>query len=185
MSEQFKSLSQVHAERNAAIRERDEALERGEYLKGLHADVRRYAEKVEAERDQAIRERDEARAKLSAVERQRDALSASIKQTCGSDGSCENCGCVPSMQMPFQLCDECKDIGRDGRDALSAELEQARELLHHVFALAVAGVNGYGKRVYDNRSDELIVALLSKDAQTVDLAFLNPAPSEAQREDKQ
>jgi hypothetical protein len=149
-------------------------LEKGEAVSELQQMFNRVCEDkaaLEAERDQAIRERNEVRAKLSAVERQRDALSASIKQTCGSDGSCENCGCVPSMHMPFQLCDECKDIGLAGRDALSAELEQARELLREM-------------------RDAVKDAPCMQGRQYVSLGvavnrFLDSAPSEAQRESQE
>lgn len=42
------------------------------------------------------------------LKRDRDALKDSIRETCGHDGSCDHCGAIPSLQVPFQLCDECR-----------------------------------------------------------------------------
>ena len=54
-----------------------------------------------------------------------DALQDSIKQTCGHDGTCENCGAIPAIQVPYQLCDDC----RQERLTVNAELTARAEKL--------------------------------------------------------
>jgi hypothetical protein len=39
-----------------------------------------------------------------------EALQNSIRETCGHDGSCDHCVVIPSLQVPFQLCDGCRAV---------------------------------------------------------------------------